>query len=122
MEVRAAGNPMKLLPQVRRIVRDLDRNSPAQQPAILATQFEETYLIPALFARLGAFFGGLAALLVAVGLYGTLSYRVSRRTHEIGVRMALGAARQMIRMVLRDSLVLIAAGLALGLPHGSGPS
>ena len=70
-----------------------------------------------LFARLGAFFGGLAALLVAVGLYGTLAYRVSRRTLEIGVRMALGAARQQVLwMILQDSLILIAAGLVVGLP------
>jgi predicted permease len=117
VEVRAAGNPLALLPEIRRIVRDLDPNAPVQSPMVLAAQFEETYLMPALFARLGAFFGGLAALLVAVGLYGTLAYRVSRRTLEIGVRMALGAARQQVLwMILQDSLILIAAGLAVGLP------
>ena len=103
--------------EIRRIVRNLDPNAPVQSPMVLSAQFEETYLMPALFARLGAFFGGLAALLVAVGLYGTLAYRVSRRTLEIGVRMALGAARQQVLwMILQDSLILIAAGLAVGLP------
>ncbi len=117
VEVRAAGNPVTLLPAIRQIVRNLDPNAPLQQPMLLSAQFEESYLMPTLFARLGAFFGGLAALLVAVGLYGTLAYRVSRRTLEIGVRMALGAARpQVLWMILRDSLVLIAAGLAVGLP------
>ncbi len=117
VEVRAASDPFTLLPDIRRIVRDLDPNAPLQKPALLSQGFEETYLMPTLFARLGAFFGGLAALLVAVGLYGTLAYRVSRRTLEIGVRMALGAARQQVLwMILRDSLVLIAAGLVIGLP------
>jgi predicted permease len=117
VEVRAAGDPMTLLPAIRREVQALDPNAPLQKPAILSAQFEETYLMPTLFARLGAFFGGLAALLVAVGLYGTLAYRVSRRTLEIGVRMALGAARkQVLWMILQDSLLLIAAGLAAGLP------
>ncbi|HEX4171791.1 MAG TPA: ABC transporter permease, partial [Acetobacteraceae bacterium] len=117
VEVRAAGDPMMLLPAIRHIVRDLDPNAPLQKPTVLSDQFEETYLMPKLFARLGAFFGGLAALLVAVGLYGTLAYRVSRRTLEIGVRMAVGAARrQVLWMILQDSLVMIAAGLAVGLP------
>jgi predicted permease len=117
VEVRAAGNPITLLPAIRQIVRNMDPNAPVQQPMVLSAQFEESYLMPTLFARLGAFFGGLAALLVAVGLYGTLAYRVSRRTLEIGVRMAVGAARmQVLWMILRDSLVLIAAGLAVGLP------
>jgi predicted permease len=117
VEVRVGGNPLALLPEIRRIVRALDPNAPVQSPMVLSAQFEETYLMPALFARLGAFFGGLAALLVAVGLYGTLAYRVSRRTLEIGVRMALGAARQQVLwMILQDSLILIAAGLVVGLP------
>jgi predicted lysophospholipase L1 biosynthesis ABC-type transport system permease subunit len=117
VEVRTAGDPTALLPEIRRIVKELDPNAPVQDPKVLEAQFAETYLMPALFARLGTFFGGLAALLVAVGLYGTLAYRVNRRVVEIGVRMALGAARrQVLWMILRDSLVLVAAGLALGLP------
>jgi len=117
VEVRAAGDPMVLLPEVRRIVREMDPNAPVEAPMVLKAQFEESYLTPALFARLGAFFGALAALLVAVGLYGTLAYRVNRRVAEIGLRMALGAARgQVLWMILRDCLVIVAAGLVLGLP------
>ena len=62
-------------------------------------------------------FGLLAAFLVAVGLYGTISYSVSRRTMEIGVRMALGAPRrEVVGMVLRQGALLAAAGLAIGVP------
>ena len=117
VEMRVAGKPMPLLPSIRRIVREIDPNIPLDKPEVLSEGFRETYLMPALFARLAVFFAGLAALLVAVGLYGTLSYRVNRRTTEIGVRMALGAARsQVLWMVLRDSLYLVVAGLVLGLP------
>ncbi len=117
VEVRFAGDPRTLLPEMRRILRGIDPNAPVNDPEVLSAQFAETYAMPALFARLGAFFGGLAALLVAVGLYGTLAYRVNRRRTEIGVRMALGAQRgQVLWMVLRESLVLVAAGLAAGLP------
>jgi ABC-type antimicrobial peptide transport system permease subunit len=80
-------------------------------------QFEKTYEQPRMFAAMGGFFGALAALLVATGLYGTHSFRVSRRTTEIGVRMALGATRgQVLAMVMRESLWILLAGLAVGLP------
>lgn len=117
VEVRAEGNPMSLVPEIRRIVRQMDPNAPLGNPMVLKAQFAESYLMPTLFARLGEFFGGLAALLVAVGLYGTLAYRVSRRTSEIGIRMALGAARRNVMwMIVRESLLLVLVGLALGLP------
>jgi predicted permease len=117
VEIRATGDPISLLPAVRSIVRDLDPNAPLAKPQLLQTGFEQTYLMPALFARLAIFFGALAATLVAVGLYGTLAYRVSRRTIEIGLRMALGAARaQVLWMIVRESLYLVLAGLIAGLP------
>jgi len=66
---------------------------------------------------LSAGFGALGALLAAIGLYGLLAYTVARRTHEIGVRVALGAAgTDVMRMVLREALWMVCAGLAIGAP------
>jgi putative ABC transport system permease protein len=70
-----------------------------------------------LIAMLSAGFGALGALLAALGLYGLLAYTVARRTHEIGVRMALGAAgTDVMRIVLRGALWMVCAGLAIGAP------
>jgi len=115
--VRTQGDPMALLPTIGRVVADLDPNIPLQKPMTLAAQFDESAGQVRLFARLAFAFGFLATFLVAVGLYGTLSYRVSRRSIEIGVRMALGAQRdQILWMVLRESLLLTATGIAIGFP------
>jgi len=116
-ELRTQGKPAALLPDVRRAVRDFNPDLALLQPMTQEEQFEEGYTQQRLFARCSIFFGLLAALLVATGLYGTLAYRVSRRTAEIGVRMALGAQRgQVLWMVLRESLGVAVAGVIVGLP------
>jgi len=70
-----------------------------------------------LIAMLASFFGGLALLLVCVGLYGVMSYTVVRRTREIGIRMALGAQPGTVRrQVLRETLWLVAGGISIGVP------
>jgi ABC-type antimicrobial peptide transport system permease subunit len=80
-------------------------------------QYDTTISGQILFARLAGFFGLLAVILVATGLYGSLAYRVNMRTAEIGVRMAVGARRgQVVWMILRDSLMLTAAGVMTGIP------
>ncbi|MGB9196953.1 MAG: ABC transporter permease [Terriglobales bacterium] len=117
VEVRVNGEPLNLLPTLRQVVHDIDPNVPLEKPLTQRAQFEESYLQPKMFARLGGFFGGLAALLVATGLYGTLSYRTRRRSAEIGTRVALGAQRgQVLWMVMRESLLISGIGTALGLP------
>ncbi|HEX4037772.1 MAG TPA: ABC transporter permease [Acidobacteriaceae bacterium] len=111
------ADPLAILPAVQKIVAQMDPNAPLMQPTLQSEQFERTISQQLMFARLAEFFGILAVILVATGLYGTLSYRVNRRTAEIGVRMAVGARRgQVVWMVLRDSLILTAIGVVLGIP------
>jgi len=117
IELRAHGNPDALLPEVEHVVHDFGPDLAPLQPTTQQAQFEASFSQEHLFARLAMFFGFLAALLVATGLYGTLAYRITRRTSEIGVRMALGARRQQVMwMVLRESLGVSMAGVLLGLP------
>jgi predicted permease len=117
IEVRTRGAAMAMLPVLRKTVASLYPNVPLEKPMTQQAQFDESYAQQRMFAAMGGFFGVLAALLVATGLYGTYSFRVSRRTTEIGVRMALGASRaQVLAMVLRESLWVLVAGLGVGIP------
>lgn len=83
----------------------------------LATQVAASLRVERLLAMLSSGFGMLALLLSCLGLYGILSYTVAQRTNEIGIRMALGAARRdVLWLVLRDALRLVLIGIALGVP------
>jgi predicted permease len=116
-ELHTTGDPKMLLKEAARVVHDSDPNLPLQKPTTQEAQFAETVSQERLVANLSVFFGGLAAFLVAIGLYGTISYGISRRTMEIGVRMALGAQRrEVLRMVLLESFTVAAVGLAVGIP------
>jgi len=117
VELRVHGEPLAILPAVRKALQQIDPNLPLIRPMTQRAQYELTISQQLLFARLAGFFGLLAVVLVATGLYGTLTYRVNNRTVEIGVRMAVGARRgQVIWMVLRDSLILTATGVLMGIP------
>jgi predicted permease len=117
VELRVRGEPLAILPAARKVVQEMDPNLPLIQPITQQAQYETTISQQLLFARLAGFFGLLAVLLVATGLYGTLAYRVNNRTVEIGVRMAVGAQRgQVVWMVLRDSLILTSIGVVIGVP------
>jgi predicted permease len=116
-ELRTAGEPLRLLPEVRRAVRAFGPDLIPRWPMTQQQQFDSSISQERLNARLALCFGLLAAVLVAADLYGTLAYTVSRRTAEIGLRMALGAARgEVIRIVIRRSQAAAAAGVAIGLP------
>jgi predicted permease len=117
IELRVHGEPLAILPAARKVVQEMDPNLPLIEPMTQRAQYETTISRQLLFASLAGFFGLLAVVLVATGLYGTLAYRVNNRTVEIGVRMAVGARRgQVVWMVLRDSLMLTAAGVIVGVP------
>jgi len=117
VELRVHGEPLAILPSARKAVQQMDPNLPLIQPITQRAQYDLTISRQLLFARLAGFFGFLAVVLVATGVYGTLAYRVSNRTMEIGVRIAVGAQRsEVVWLVLRESLLLTAAGVASGIP------
>jgi putative ABC transport system permease protein len=114
--VRTAVDPASLEPTVRALVTSMDKDIPVTDvrtmPELIRLQLSQPRFAMVL---LGAF-AGLALLLTVVGLYGVMTYSVSRRTREIGVRLALGAQRAMVlRKVLRDASLLLGAGVAVGL-------
>ncbi len=116
-EVRTVGDPMALASSVRRAVHDIDPNLPLFEVKSQATQAEESIAQENTFARLSTVFGFLVLLLAAIGLYGTLSYAVTRRTAEFGIRIALGAQRSdVLGMVLRQTSAMGALGVLLGVP------
>jgi predicted permease len=116
-EVRTLGEPLAIVAAVRQAVREIDQNLPLFAVKSQADQAQESVARETMFARLSTLLGSIALLLAAIGLYGTMSYAVVRRTAEIGIRMALGAQRTaVIRMVLRDAFVMAALGIAIGVP------
>ena len=113
--LRTAGPPNTLTPAVRESIREIDPRLPIMNVTTQTAAIEERMSAERLYAVAYASFGGLATLLAAIGLFGLASYTVTRRTAEIGIRMALGApATGIAWMVLRESLVLVAAGVAAG--------
>jgi predicted permease len=115
-ELRTLGDPLNVVPAVRETIRQVDPNLPILTISTQAEQIERRFAQEKVFAQAYAWFGGLALFVAAIGLFGLMSYNVSRRTNEIGVRMALGARRgDVVAMVMRESLVMVIVGVALGL-------
>ena len=115
--VRSSRQPEQVFSSVRQVVNGLDSNLPLSFMKTLEKQQEESLITERLVATLSTGFGILATLLAAIGLYGVMAYTVAQRTREIGVRMALGAARaHVIWLVMNEVLQLVAIGVLIGLP------
>jgi len=105
------------------LARQADARMPVSDVRTQAADIDQTINQEITFAELCSAFAILALVIACVGLYGTVSYNVARRTGEIGIRMALGARRGgVVRMVLREFLVLVAAGVAIGMATALGTS
>ncbi len=113
--VRTQANPLVALADVKSVVGQLDPEQPVADIKTLAELRSQATASPRLTASLLAVFAGLAFLITAIGIGGVISYSVTERTREIGIRAALGARRvELLGLVMRSGLALIAIGLALG--------
>jgi predicted permease len=118
---RTAGDPKTVFGALRREVGALDAGLPITSLRTMDDQIDESLSAQRAMAGLSAFFGILATLLAAIGLYGVMAYTVTRRTREIGIRLALGADRgSLLKLVLREVALLTAVGVAIAIPVALG--
>ncbi len=123
VEVRAIGDPNTIAGAVRAAIHEVAGNLPVTQVQTLADQVAQSFEQERMISDLSMFFGLLALLLACVGFYGTLASAVASRTHEIGIRIAIGAqGGDVLWLVLREVVLLVGIGLAVGLPVALGAS
>ena len=114
--MRANGNPSTLVNPVRSEIRSIGNDVLVTSVITLDDQINQTLLPERMVSFLCNIFGLLAVFLTCIGLYGVMSYEVARRTHEIGIRLAIGAnTRDVIRMVMQETMLMILVGVIFGL-------
>jgi putative ABC transport system permease protein len=114
--LRTSGNPENLVETLKRAVADVDLTRPATNFRTVEQNLSQQTQYLRLYILLLGIFGGIAAILAAIGIYGIMAYSVAERTREIGIRMALGAgSNDVLKMVMRHALLLIGAGCTIGL-------
>jgi ABC-type antimicrobial peptide transport system permease subunit len=121
LDVRVAGNPVAIIHELQHAISEIDHNIPVFGITTLTQRIDDSTRDAKAAAQLSGLFGLLALLLASIGLYGVMAHNVSRRTHEIGVRMAVGAqAGDVEHMVLRESFLVVIVGIFLGIPAALG--
>jgi putative ABC transport system permease protein len=113
--VRSTSDPLRLIPRVRSQVLAVDGDQPVYNIKTMENVFSQSLAEPQVITSLLATFAAVALILAAIGVYGVMSYSVVQRTHELGVRMALGAQqRHVLRMIVGQGLKLVLVGVAIG--------
>src|SRR5579871_292778 len=114
--IRTVGDPRAVGPDLRKRISDIDRTQPVVEVTTLDQELADSIAPRRFNMMLLAIFAGIAVLLAAVGIYGVMSYAVTQRTQEIGVRIALGARQEeVVRMVVRQGMAVVVAGVGVGL-------
>lgn len=118
--VRTSSDPLRLAAAVRQVIREVNPDQPISEITTMQQVVSETIAQPRFFTLLLAMFGALAVILAALGVYGVISYAATQRTHEVGIRMAVGArAADVLGLIIAQGMALALTGLIVGLVAAS---